>query len=60
MTLPSHHHSMALLITNFLEFKGGGHNFGIVTRFTLQTHRGDTRVSFRAALDSQWLIVDLA
>ena len=31
-------------------FKGGGHNFGIVTRFTLQTHPGEAWVSFRVAL----------
>ncbi len=41
---------MALLIIFFLTVKGGGHNFGIVTRFTLQTYMGAARVSFRVAL----------
>ena len=34
----------------FLDSKGGGHNFGIVTSFTLQTYPGEARVSFRIAL----------
>ena len=34
----------------FLDFKGGGHNFGIVTRFTLQTFMGEERVSFHVAV----------
>ena len=42
-------YNITLLIHDFLDFKGGGHNFGIVTRFTLQSYMGDKRVSFRVA-----------
>ena len=45
-----YHYNMAFLIIKFLDFKGGGHNFGIVTSFTLQTYPGEARVSFRVAL----------
>ena len=45
---PSYRCNMALLLIFFVQ--GGGHNFGIVTRFTLQTYMGDARVSFRIAL----------
>ena len=41
---------MAFLIIFFLVFKGGGHNFGIVTRFTLQTYKGAERVKVSVSL----------
>lgn len=46
----SYRYDMALLITFFLTVKGGGHNFGIVTRFTLQAYMGAARVCFCVTL----------
>ena len=43
-------YNMAFLMIFFLNLKGGGHNFGIVTRFTLQAYHGAERVSFLVAL----------
>lgn len=44
-----YHYNVAFLIVFFFffDFKGGGHNFGIVTRFTLQTYKGAERVKFQ-------------
>ena len=41
---------MTVLIIFILTDKGGGHNFGIVTWFTLKAYDRARRVSFRAVL----------